>query len=467
VGIHEYREAIMAAPKHHAGLPFAALVLLASSSCSRSTDISFTHVTVIDVVGGSAWTDMTVTLSGNRITKSAPGAPPTGRVVDGTGKFLIPGLWDMHVHWADEEYLTTFTVNGVTGIRLMNGFPEHLTWRQHIESGSEVGPRMRIAGPLVDGAKPTYPIISVAAATADDARAAVQMTKATGFDFVKSYSGLSHDAFLALADECRRQNIPFAGHVPDSVDATEFAEQGGVSMEHLRRIDFACTDLSVDPNNPPDLVAVDQAYDATKALDVFAMFKALGTWQCPTLVISYKQLVGNPDLPSDPRLQYLPPSLQSLYQALPLTPRRPPDQADTILTTERTIVAGLQSQGVGLLAGTDTPGWGVFPGSSLHEELALLVAAGLSPLQALQSATINPARFIGMDNDLGSVQPGKLADLVLLDANPLDDIHNTTQIRAVVQNGKLLTRSDLDAMLADLQAKAASGQDSHPWPATN
>jgi imidazolonepropionase-like amidohydrolase len=448
-------------------LRLAVFVLLTSSGCAKSSDISFTHVTVIDVVEGVALTDRTVTLSGNRITKVAQGAAPTGRTVDGTGKFLIPGLWDMHVHWADEEYLTTFTVNGVTGIRLMNGFPEHLAWRQRIESGSEVGPRMRIAGPLVDGAKPTYPIISVAAATADDARAAVQMTKSIGFDFVKPYSGLSHDAFLALADECKRQNIPFAGHVPDSVDAIEFAQQGGASMEHLRRVDFACTDLAIDPNHPPDLPAVDQAYDATKAAGVFATLKALGTWQCPTLVISDKQLAGNPGLLSDPHLAYLPPSLQSLYQALPLTPRRPPDQANTMLATERTIVAGMQAQGVGLLAGTDTPGWGVFPGYSLHEELALLVAAGLSPLQALQAATIHPARFMGMDSDLGSAQAGKLADLVLLDANPLDDIHNTTQIEAVVQNGKLFTRSDLDAMLADLQNKAATGQDSHPWPATN
>jgi imidazolonepropionase-like amidohydrolase len=455
----------MSARKARVGLPFFAMVLLASSNCAKSSDVSLTHVTVIDVVGGATLADVTVTISGTRITKVARGGIPTGRTVDATGKFLIPGLWDMHVHWADEEYLTTFTVNGVTGIRLMNGFPEHLNWRQHIESGSHIGPRMRIAGPLVDGAKPTYPIISVAAGTADEARAAVQMTKSAGFDFVKPYSGLSRDAFFALADECKRQNIPFAGHVPDSIDATEFAQQGGVSMEHLRRVDFACTDLTVDPNNPPDLVAVDHAYDPTKAAGVFAMFKVLDTWQCPTLVISYKQLAGNPDLLSDSHLQYLPPSLQALYRNLPLTPRRPPDQANTILTTERTIVSAMQSQGVALLAGTDTPGWGVFPGYALHEELALLVAAGLSPLQALQAATINPARFIGMDGDLGSIQTGKLADLVLLDANPLDDIHNTTKIEAVVQSGKLLTRTDLDSMLDDLRTKAINGQDSHPWPA--
>jgi imidazolonepropionase-like amidohydrolase len=453
--------------KPDARFPLAAFVFLSLSGCARSSgsNFSFTHVSIVDVVGGAVLTDMTVAVSGNRIVSITRAGAPVGNAVDGSGKFLIPGLWDMHVHWADEEYLTTFTVNGVTGIRLMNGVPGHLDWRRHIESGSEIGPRMRIAGPFVDGARPNHPGLSIAAATADDARAAVQMTKSMGFDFVKTYSGLSRDAFFALADECKRQSFPFAGHVPDSIGADEFAQQGGVSLEHLRRIDFACTDLAVDPNNPPDLPAVDSAYDPAKAATVLALFKEMGTWQCPTLVVSYVQLAGNPGLLSDSHMHYLPPSLQAYYRSLMLSPRRPPDAAAVMLGLERTLVAAMQAAGVGLLAGTDAPTYGVFPGYGLHEELALLVAAGLSPLQALQAATVNPARFVGMEDQLGSVQTGKLADLVLLDGNPLTDIHNTTRIQAVVQNGKLLSRTDLDGMLDDLKTKAASGQDSHPWTA--
>ena len=139
----------------------------------------------------------------------------------------------------------------------------------------------------------------------------------------------------------------------------------------------------------------------------------------------------------------------------------------TIVNNERTIVAAMQHAGVGLLAGTDTPTYGVFPGSGLHEELALLVDAGMTTAEALQAATLNPARFLGMQLDLGTVQVGKLADLVLLDGSPLDDMANLGKIWAVVQNGKLLSRAGLDAMLADLKEKAARGDDSHPWPAMN
>jgi imidazolonepropionase-like amidohydrolase len=445
-----------------------AIVLASWPGCARPSarGFSFTHVTIVDLTGGQTQTDMTVTVSGDRIVAVAPSSPevPGGVVVDAGGAFLIPGLWDMHAHWADEEYLAAFTVNGVTGVRLMNGFPGHLDWRRRIDSGSEVGPRLRIAGPFVDGAKPTYPEVSIAVASPPDARAAVQTTKSTGYDYVKTYSGLDRDSFFALADECKRQNIPFVGHVPDGVGADEYAQQGGLSMEHLRRVDFACADLVEDPSNPPDLSVVAEAYDPVKAAGVFALFRQTGTWQCPTLVVSYKQLAGNPGLLDDPRLAFLPPSIQAYYGTLTLTPRRPPDQAQAILDNERTMVAGMQQAGVGLLAGTDAPTYGVLPGFGLHEELALLVDAGLSPLEALQAATLNPARFLGLEADLGAVEAGKLADLVLLDANPLDDIHNTTTIRAVVQNGKLLARQDLDRMLADLQAKAASGQDSHPWP---
>jgi hypothetical protein len=429
------------------------------------SSFSFTHVTVIDVRGGPPLSDVTVTIAGNRIVTKAPSvsASPTGMAIDATGKFLMPGLWDMHVHWADEEYLTTFTANGVTGIRVMNGFTIHLQWRQHVESGLNPGPRMSIAGPFVDGARPTYPPLSIAVATTDDARNAVRTTKSSGYDFVKTYSGLPRDAFFALADECRQEGIPFAGHVPDGVSAQEYAQQGGLSMEHLREVPLACSTIPFDPNNVPDVLTAALAYDAPHAAMIFALFKQMNAWQCPTLVVSRKQLAGNPTLLSDPNMAYLPPSVQAYFRSLSLTPVRPLDQANALIDNERTIVAGMQQAGVLLLAGTDAPTAGVFPGEGLHEELALLVEAGLPPVQALRAATLNPARFLRLDSDLGVVGAGKLADLVLLDANPLDDIHNTTKINAVVENGHLFLRADLDAILADLKSKAATGVDSHPW----
>lgn len=444
-----------------------AFALVGMTACGNgdTNGFSLTHATIVDVRDGSLLPDMTVSVRAGRIVAVAPSATAmtNGRVVDATGKFIIPGLWDMHVHWADEEYLTTFTVNGVTGVRFMNGVPPMLAWRSDIESGSVLGPRMLFAGPFVDGTPANYPALSIETTGADDARAAVRTTKAAGFDFVKTYSGLSRDAFFALADECRIQNIPFAGHVPDSVTAVEFAEQGGVSEEHLRRLDVSCADIADSPEQPADPLAADRAYDPAKAAVVFATLQQLGTWHCPTLVVEEKQLAGNPGLLSDPRMQYLPRSIQNYYQTLMLTPRRPPDEAAVMLQNNQILVSGLEQAGVGLLAGTDTPTYGVFPGSGLHEELALLVDAGLSSLRVLQAATLNAARFLGRESDLGTVEAGKLADLVVLDANPLDDIHNTTKIRSVVQNGTLLRRADLDALLTDLSNKAASGQDSHPW----
>jgi imidazolonepropionase-like amidohydrolase len=282
---------------------------------------------------------------------------------------------------------------------------------------------------------------------------------------VKPYSGLPPDAFFALADECKKQDIPVAGHVPDGVGADEFAQQGATSEEHLRRVDLACSNLMDDPLNPPDEVAIANAYDPVKAAALFTLFKEDRTWQCPTMVVSYKQLAGNPGLLSDPHFAYLPPFIATYYRNLPLTPRRPLADGMAIIRNERAIVAAMQAEGVDLLAGTDTPTYGVYPGYGLHEELALFVAAGLTPLQALQAATTNPARFLGMQADLGTVATGKIADLVLLDANPLDDISSTQKIQAVVLNGKLLLRADLDAILADLRTKAATGVDSHPWPA--
>ena len=222
-------------------LVLAVLVLDLTSSSTQLKPLVFTHVTIIDVTGAPAKSDMTVAITGNRITELGPSTdmrvPQGAQVVDATGKFLIPGLWDMHVHWYryDKAFLQLFPINGVTGVRVMWGGPTHFEWRKEIEEGALLGPRMSIAGNILDGPRPIWPG-SMAISNEAEARQAVFSTKQQGYDFVKVYSLLSRDAYFAIADEAKKQRIPFAGHVPQLVTVAEASDAGQKSVEHLTGI---------------------------------------------------------------------------------------------------------------------------------------------------------------------------------------------------------------------------------------
>ncbi|MGH9913929.1 MAG: amidohydrolase family protein, partial [Pyrinomonadaceae bacterium] len=185
---------------------------------------------------------MTVVITGGRISEIGKTGkvrlPKDAQVVDATGKFLIPGLWDMHAHWSQKEYLPLFTANGVTGTRIMWGFPYHHAWRKQIESGTLLGPRMNIASPIIDGPNPIWRG-STAVSNETEGREAVVKSKKDGADFIKVYSLLPRDAYFAIADEAKKQGIPFAGHVPESVSAGETSDAGQKSIEHLTGIILA------------------------------------------------------------------------------------------------------------------------------------------------------------------------------------------------------------------------------------
>jgi len=221
-------------------LPLLLWPLIAAETAStKSTTLAITHVTVIDATGAPAHPDMTVLIKGNRITEVGKSGkirvPEDAQVVSATGKFLIPGLWDMHVHWYDKDYLPLFIANGVTGIRIMWGMPRHHQWRTEIEAGQLLGPHMLIASPIVDGPKPVWPG-STTVANASEARQAVIQAKRDGADFIKVYSLLPRDAYFAIADESKKQGLPFEGHVPISVSAEEASNAGQKSIEHLTGI---------------------------------------------------------------------------------------------------------------------------------------------------------------------------------------------------------------------------------------
>jgi imidazolonepropionase-like amidohydrolase len=433
-------------------------------------------VTVIDATGAPAQSHRTIVVRDDRIEQIAGASAATGKTapgthVDGRGKFLIPGLWDMHVHmvfgdWfprGKEITLPLFIVNGITGVRDMGSELEVLQqWRKEITAGTLIGPRMVISGPMLDGPQPRFPS-SVAIATPEDGRRAVDDLKRRGADFIKLQSLIPRDAVFAIADEARKQDIPFVGHVPDAVRASEASNAGQKSFEHLIGIFEGSSPLEDEflkgSKGPGKFLST---YDPTRAATLFALLAKNHTWQCPTLVWERGgNLIDETDFAHDTRAKHVPASWKDG------TWRRFTEQivhefnTDDLATRKRfvekelEVVNAMHRTGIPFLAGTDTPpGVYIFPGFSLHEELQRFVAAGFTPMEALQTATLNPAKFLGLEDRLGTIEQGKLADLVLVDANPLDDIRNTQKIAAVIVNGRYLSRADLDKMLADVEVAA-------------
>ncbi|MEK6325324.1 MAG: amidohydrolase family protein [Acidobacteriota bacterium] len=459
------------------------VLLLAHPKQNRQPrPLMFTHVTVIDATGAPANSDMTVMIFGDRITELGKTRevrlPKDAQVVDATGKFLIPGLWDMHVHWYLKNYLPLFIANGVTGVRIMWGLQLHNQWRKEIETGTLLGPRFVIASSIVDGPNPVWPG-SVSVSNEAEARQAVIKAKRDGADFIKVYSRLSREAFLAIADETKKQGLPFAGHVPQSVTPAQASDAGQKSIEHLTGILTACSSREEElakrredaaanlasgqrtpsPANSRSLTRLMlETFNAEKAADLFARLKRNQTWQCPTLtVLRSTASLDDPNLGSDPRLKYMPPSMRTQWDPTKdfrFKQRTAEDfeLARLVYKRQVEVVGAMRRAGVEFLAGTDALNPYCFPGFSLHDELVLLVNAGLTPMEALQAATLNPARFLGKEKELGTVEKGKVADLVLLEANPLKDIRNTQKINAVTIRGKLIPKSELEQMLATVEA---------------
>lgn len=456
------------------------LFLPCAELCAQTpaeTRLAITHVNVVDVAAGSIQQDMTVVVQGNRIVKVGKAAKThaanTPRVVDGRGKFLIPGLWDMHVHtmfgdWipgGKEISLPLFVANGVTGVRDMGGnLDTLLAWRKEIAAGTLIGPRMVIAGPMLDGPKPRFPD-SVLLTSPEQARKTVDDLKARGADFIKVQSFILRDEYFAVVDEAKKQHLVLAGHVPDVVRASEASDAGQKSIEHLTGVFEGCStredDFLKGPKTPKQFL---DSYDEARCKALIAQFARNHTWQVPTLVWERGQwLVDVIDYSHDPQLKYAPASWQtkswpdftkSIIAELDTDPVAARQQ---FVQKELNVVAAMRKAGVQFMAGTDTAAAvAVLPGSSLHTELEYFVEAGFTPAESLRTATLNPAIFMGEEADHGTVTAGKAADLVLLDANPLEDIRNTRKISAVVLNGRLLDRGELDLMLGKIVEFAKS-----------
>lgn len=453
--------------KTHMKKPIAFFIALLSISCCFSRGLGKTwylvDIAVVDVIRGKIIPHMTVAITDSMITAIAPRKAFTiahnAKVINCKGKFLIPGLWDMHVHLGNATHhsLPLFVANGVTGVRDMGtkSFDSILSWRSRIRFGKIVGPHIISPGPILNSGT-NLPDFQVAVNSPEEAICVVDSLSRIGVDFIKVHAGLSKETYYAIAKRAVDHQLPFAGHIPASsvsvgLSGEDAAEAGQHSLEHLQGIPFARDTIK----------AYQHMYPTEESLrHLFAALKKNNTYITPTLSVYHipadYQAIGKNQ---DSLLKYLSPELIAFWGSQTGDwPKRNKAFISWMLKARANMIPALQDAGIPLLAGTDTGFPFVLPGFGLHQELLYLVAAGLTPMEALRTATINPADFFGKAHKLGSIEKGKLADMVILNADPLADIGNIRSIETVIVNGKIYTRCSLNDILERLTHTAMSPQ---------
>ena len=472
----------------------SALLPLTSCAPPRKDVLAITHVGVVDMTGAPPRADQTLIIEKQRITALGPSdsteIPRGAQILDARGKFLIPGLVDMHIHLTaagepdgSRKFIVPLLLaNGITGVRDMGGYVDSIfPLRKEIAEGKRLGPQIVTPGPYLDGNPPSFQpslVVTNSAEANEDVRQLVKR----GVDFIKVQSILSRDAYFAVAAAAWREHMVFVGHVPDHITASEAADASQHSIEHLTNVMRGCasdeprlmrqqfyvskTKQSLSQSRAREsrwLHRLVQEYSPEKCAELFAKFKEKDVWQTPTLVLlkddAFPTLENRAT--SDERRKYIPRVVLDTWKKSGSEQTKGMSAQNSVLHAQllrksMLIVGEMQKAGVKILAGTDSPAPYVFPGSSLHDELQLLVESGLTPMQALQAATSRPAEFLHTTQDSGTVEVGRFADLLMLDADPLDNIAGTRKIRAVILHGKLLDRAALDQLLADETRFAAT-----------
>lgn len=472
---------------------FLLCLFLSATLWSQSqpvTDYWITQVKVVDIPNGQLLDGlMDIHIKENRITaieKSNKKRRKNTTTYDAKGQYLIPGLWDMHTHPDDPEVwwmtpvpedrdqmMPLFVLNGVTGTRDMAGDLELVKdWRKRIKKGELLGPEIIAAGPLLDGANASWDG-SVSIADKTKVRHIVDSLKTAGIDFLKVYSGLPRDVFFALAEYARDIDFPLVGHIPWDVTTVEGAKAGMNCQEHLLSIILECSTAEEDIRNEKidygdaengldryyirNKLMMDH-YSEEKAATLFKAYAKYKTWHTPTLSMWYKNAYYETEKSRDEDLfKYLPKYLRKYWQ--PDTNVHLKYRQQKIVGTKQRqfdfylkIVKGMHQAGVPLLAGTDVGANPLcWPGIGVHNELEMFVRAGLSPSEALKTATINPVTFLRMEQDFGSIETGKVADLVLLKENPLKNIQAVRNIQAVIKSGVLYNRAAIDEQLQQIE----------------
>jgi imidazolonepropionase-like amidohydrolase len=439
-----------------------------SSSGGRYPDIALEHVTVLSMSGKGVqeFPNATVIIHDGRITSVTAavqaGVPKGVRRIDGTGKWLMPGLTDMHVHTSNDrmgrlflkdptirdgtlrpqDIFTPYIVNGVLQVLDLQSMSETVGQRVEIESGRVLGPRMLLAG-MIDGSPPYWPVgMTRVAVTPEDGRQAVRDVAAEGYDFIKVYSRLDLETFTAIVDEAHRLNMRVIGHIPErGKGITEKFFQPGFDL-------VAHAEEFAQQTDPPDVEAIPRYVE---------MSKRNGTWLIGTLTVDERileELTHPETLRTRPEIRALPGPMRSAWiEHNPYIARTSPgfiQSVQRIIEFNQKLVRAFVAAEIPVLAGTDSTVPGVVPGFALHDELELMAKAGMSNWQVLESTTRLACEWLRVDQDRGTVEPGKRADLLLLNADPLADVSNTRKIAAVIVRGRYLPRAELDRMLGAL-----------------
>lgn len=449
-----------------------AQAVLVQSSTSRTAlapgVVAITGATVVTMTSDSVLHDATVLVRDGRIAAVGPAArvrvPAGARRIDGRGRFVIPGLADMHAHLYADEWvadsiagpeLAVYLAHGVTTARLLIGTAEHRRLRRSIERGRTLGPQLWIASPQVSGDSAVNTLV---VRSAGDARRAVNIARDSGYDFVKLTTNLTPEIYDAIVTEAEKRRIPVVGHVDPRVGVAR-ALRARQQIEHLDNYME-----SVLADSAPSRVSVSDAgayrlarwetldhVDDRKVEAIAGATARAGVYVTPTLAffrLWFATRQTDADIRARPDYAHIPPKMRDLYErARTRYWQNPPSDARRAryIAVRNRMVRAIVDSGGYIMAGSDAPGGLMCYGWTLHRELAMLVDAGLTPLQALASATTVPARFLGAERQWGSIAAGRRADLVLLDADPLRDIRNTTRISSVMIGGRVLERPALDA----------------------
>ena len=430
------------------------LALQFRSSSAQQPVVAFERVSVIPMDRERVLGDHTVLVSGGRITSVGPAAQvtvPAGATrVDGRGQFLLPALAEMHAHIPSgqaaaqaERVLFMYVANGIGTIRSMLGDPAHFRLRERVTRGEIVGPTMYLSGPSFNGQTAATPAAAAARATEQ---------KKAGYDLLKIHPGVPRNAFDALAAAADKAGIRFAGHVPADVGLRRALEAKFATIDHLDGYIEALTKTGA-PASQNFGVNLMPFVDESRIPALVAETKAAGTWNVPTQIL-LENWYGPTDVDTMrkwPEIRYANPDDVTQWVGIKQKNMAavPADQRQRFVALRRRLIKALRDGGAGLLLGSDAPQvWNV-PGFSIHRELASYVAAGLTPYQALETGTRNVAVHTGTLDRAGTIESGKRADLVLLQANPLQDIANTWRISGVMIGGRWMPKADIDRRLAD------------------
>ena len=422
---------------------------------------AFVDVTVIPMDRERRLPGHTVVVRGDRILELGPTAqvkvPDGATRVEGKGRFLIPGLAEMHAHIpggqasdsAVERTLFMYVAGGLTTIRGMLGHPRHLELRARAARGELLSPTIYAAGPSLNGK-------SIPDAASAEKAAAEQ--KQAGYDLLKIHPGVSLEAFNALVASARRVGIPFAGHVPEDVGVARAIEAKYASIEHLD----GYVEAMLREGAP--VTADESAFfglnlgehlDESKLQPLVQATKKAGVWNVPTQVLMENLvLVESGELAQRPEMRYVAPETRAEWAevrgSMLAETGSTPESARRTIEVRRRLIKALQVAGAGLLLGSDAPQIFNVPGFSTHRELESLVAAGLTPYQALETGTRNVARYFGTERETGTIEKGKRADLILLEADPLADIRNTTRRAGVMVRGRWLPQAEIERRLDEV-----------------